>query len=136
VLLNQQTELELKKEGRVLLLERKAATYFALIDQIGDIVEKNRLELPALYDLRALNHKLAIIGGRDVIHHFNQVLDALEAATRDDDISRADQAAIMREVAELTYYMRRDLLGGIEGKTAAEQVLRDIIANNQDLERT
>jgi len=135
VLLNQQTELELKKEGRVLLMERKASIYFALIDQIGEIVEKKRLELEALYDLRVLNHKLAVIGGEEVIRHFNEVLDALEAATRDERISTSDQTSIMREVAELTYYMRRDLIGEIDGKAAESEVMRDIIANNEDLER-
>ncbi|RMD47217.1 MAG: hypothetical protein D6832_06490, partial [Alphaproteobacteria bacterium] len=51
-LLNQQTELELRKEGQVLLLERKASTYAALVEHLGEIVEMGRMSPQALAELR------------------------------------------------------------------------------------
>ncbi len=135
LLLNQQTELELKKEGQVLLMQQKTEVYFALIDHIGDIVENNRMDAAALNDLRILNHKLAMIGSPEVIRHFNTVLDALERASRDDSIIASEQAEIMRKLAELTYYIRQDLLGTIGSKSDEERIFDDIVANNRDLER-
>ncbi len=133
LLLNQQTELELRKEGQVLLLDQKGNTYTALIEHIGEIVEKGKMTAQQLAELRVLNHKLAMIGGAGVIRQFNQVLDQLDAAVRDQKIAEAEKDRIMREVAVLTYHMRRDLLGRIAGD-ADGNLLEDIIANNADLE--
>jgi len=131
-LLNQQTELELRKEGQVLLLDQKSATYMALIEHIGEIVEKGQLESEALAELRVLNHKLAMIGSADVIGQFSDVLKRLDDASEDQEITDSEQARIMQAVAVLTYHMRRDLLGRIEGEDGA-QVLHKIVANSNDL---
>jgi hypothetical protein len=133
LLLNQQTELELRKEGQVLLLDQKSTTYMALIDHIGEIVEKGRLDPDGVAELRVLNHKLAMIGSADVIGQFSDVLRRLDTATEDQTISDAEQAQIMQSVAVLTYHMRRDLLGRIEGEDD-QQVLQKIVANSNDLE--
>ncbi len=133
VLLNQQTELELRKEGQVLLLDRKAETYSAIIEHIGRIVEQGRMRADELARLRILNHKLAMVGSAEVIARFNSVLDAIERAVSDDDIGRREGSDIMRAVAVLTFWMRRDLLGRIEGEDEGA-VLAAIKANNADLE--
>jgi len=133
LLLNQQTELELRKEGQVLLLDQKSTTYMALIEHIGEIVEKGRLDPEGVAELRVLNHKLAMIGSADVIGQFSDVLRRLDDSTVDQAISDAEQAQIMQSVAVLTYHMRRDLLGRIEGEDD-QQVLKKIVANSNDLE--
>ena len=133
LLLNQQTELELRKEGQVLLLDRKSSIYAALIEHVGEIVEKGRLDAELYADLRVLNHKLAMIGSAAVIRHFNAVLDQLDLSMRDQSIVTHEQDRIMRAVATLTYHMRRDLLGQIGSKDDAD-VLQLIHANNADLE--
>ena len=133
MLLNQQTELELRKEGQVLLLDQKSATYMALIEHIGEIVEKGRLEVSALAELRVLNHKLAMIGSADVIAQFSDVLKRLDDASGDQEITDVEQALIMRAVAVLTYHMRCDLLGRIEREDRS-QVLHKIVENSNDLE--
>lgn len=132
-LINRQTELELRKEGQVLLLDRKSGVYFALIEHLGEIVEKGRLEEEALAELRVLNHKLAMVADGDVIRHFGEVLNRLERAVRDGDISDDEQDRIMRAAAELTWWMRRDLLGRFVDEDP-EAVLRAIRANNAGLE--
>ncbi|HHL20486.1 MAG TPA: hypothetical protein ENJ52_03055 [Aliiroseovarius sp.] len=133
LLLNQQTELELRKEGQVLLLDRKSSIYGALIEHVGEIVEKGAMNAELYADLRVLNHKLAMIGSAPVIRHFNAVLDQLDLSMRDQSIAAHEQDQIMRAVATLTYHMRRDLLGQIGGEDDAE-VLQFIQANNADLE--
>ncbi len=133
LLLSQQTDMELRKEGLVLLLDQKSQIYLALVDHIGEIVEKGRLEPGALAELRVLNHKLAMIGGASVIRKFNVVLGLLDEAVNDQKISDQEQAKIMQAVAVLSYHMRRDLLGAVKADVG-DSVLQDIIANNQELE--
>lgn len=133
LLLNQQTELELRKEGQVLLLNQKSTIYEALIEHVGEVVERGRMEPSELAELRILNHKLAMIGSALVIRHFNDVLQRLDKAITDERFDAREQDDIMRSVAVLTYYMRRDLLGRVEHEDDSA-VLRDILANNADLQ--
>ncbi len=134
LLLNQQTELELRKEGQVLLLNQKSTIYEALIEHVGEMVERGRMEPSELAELRILNHKLAMIGSALVIRHFNDVLRRLDDAVGDNAFDVREQEDIMRTVAVLTYYMRQDLLGRIEHEDDAA-VMRDILANNAGLQR-
>lgn len=133
LLLIQQTDLELRKEGQVLLLDRKAEAYNALIDHIGEIVEKGRMDAAALAELRVLNHKLAMLASAEVIKRFSEVLAQLDAAGRDALVDPREQRDVMRAVAVLTFWMRRDLLGGIDRENE-EAVMAAIEANNADLE--
>lgn len=133
LLLIQQTDLELRKEGQVLVLDRKAEIYSALIEHLGEIVEKERLDPEAMAELRILNHKLAMLASAEVIERFSQVLKRLDKATADVLVEPAERREIMRAVAVLTFWMRRDLLGRIENENAAE-VLAAIKENNADLE--
>ena len=134
LLLNQQTELELRKEGQVLLLDQKSLTYTALIEHIGEIVEKGAMTGEQLAELRVLNHKLAMIGGAEVIGQFRQVLGQLDKAVRDQTIAPDEQDQIMAAVAVLTWHMRADLLGQIHSADE-DPILKDIIANNAGLEQ-
>ena len=133
LLLSQQTEMELRKEGLVLLLDQKSGIYMALIEHIGEIVEKGRMSAEALAELRVLNHKLAMIASASVIRKFNAVLGLLDDAVNDQDISDPEQAKIMQAVAVLSYHMRRDLLGAVKAD-GGDDILKDIIANNMELE--
>ncbi len=133
LLLNQQTELELRKEGQVLLLDQRAATYTALVEHIGEIVEKGAMSPELLAELRVLNHRLAMIGGLGVIRQMGRLLDVLDKAAADGRIGDGERASISREVAILSYHMRHDLLGRIEGEDTA-YVLELIKANSAEIE--
>ena len=133
LLLNQQTELELRKEGQILLLDQKTSIYTQLIEHLGEIVESGALTGESLAKLRIINHKLAMVGGADVIGKLKSVITQLDAAVEDDKIFPGEQEKIMRAVAELTFFMRGDLLGRIEGEDN-NQVFNDIVFNNEGLE--
>ncbi len=134
LLLSQQTELELRKEGQVLLLDHKSSTYTALIEHIGEIVEKGAMTPDQYAELRILNHKLAMIAEAEVIRAFRGVLAQLDDAVQDKKIAETEQDKIMHSVAILTYHMRRDLLGRVATDDGAD-VLQDILSNNADLDR-
>ncbi len=135
LLINQQTELELRKEGRVLLLDLRAKIYSDIIEHVGCMIRKPRLEREDMATLRMLTHKLSMVAGAEVLHHFNRVLDEIEKGARDGSYSASEEDAVMRAVAELTFYMRRDLLGRIGDEEAEAGIWRDIVENNSDLER-
>ena len=92
VLLNRQTELELSKEGRVLLFDQKNAVYMAAVEKIAEIVEEQRHDPQLIDELRVIGHKLAIVGSAPVIGAFRTVLDLLLGGLRDGELDNKDDA--------------------------------------------
>ena len=134
VLLNRQTELELSKEGRVLLFDQKNAVYMAAVEKIAEIVEEQRHDPQLIDELRVIGHKLAIVGSAPVIGAFRTVLDLLLGGLRDGELDNKDAEDIMHAVAEVTFAMRQDLLTEIgAGWEQAEREM--IVGNSRRMER-
>ena len=134
VLLNRQTELELSKEGRVLLFDQKNAVYMAAVEKIAEIVEEQRHDPQLIDELRVIGHKLAIVGSAPVIGAFRTVLDLLLGGLRDGELDNKDAEDIMHAVAEVTFAMRQDLLTDIgAGWGQAEREM--IVGNSRRMER-
>ena len=51
-LLNRQTELELRKEGRVIILQQQCDIYMSCIEKVAEIVEKSEHDERLIDDLR------------------------------------------------------------------------------------
>ncbi|GIX30691.1 MAG: hypothetical protein KatS3mg124_1163 [Porticoccaceae bacterium] len=120
VLLNRQTELELRKEGRVIVLERKSEIYMACIEKVAKIVEVEHHEPHLIDELRVLNHKLAVVGSEHVVEAFEEVLGRLQAGFADGRLSGREGERVMAALADLTAAMREDILAEVGlGETAA-----------------
>lgn len=74
-LLNRQTELELRKEGRVIILQQQLDIYMSCIEKVAEIVEHVRHDSELIDELRVLNHKLAVIASQEVVTSFEAVLN-------------------------------------------------------------
>lgn len=109
-LLNRQTELELRKEGRVIILQQQCVIYMACIEKVAKIVENIRHDAVLIDDLRVLNHQLAVVASEEVVVRFEAVLDALLSGFADGALSGADGEKVMQSVADLTTAMRSDVL--------------------------
>lgn len=109
-LLNRQTELELRKEGRVIILQQQCAIYMACIEKVAKIVENIRHDAVLIDDLRVLNHQLAVVASEEVVVRFEAVLAALLSGFADGALSGADGEKVMQSVADLTTAMRSDVL--------------------------
>ena len=109
-LLNRQTDLELRKEGRVIILQQQCAIYMACIEKVAKIVENIRHDAVLIDDLRVLNHQLAVVASEEVVVRFEAVLDALLSGFADGALSGADGEKVMQSVADLTTAMRSDVL--------------------------
>ncbi len=128
VLLNRQTELELRKEGQVIILQKKNDIYMACIEKVAQIVETALHNDDLIDELRVLNHKLVVLGSSDVIASFENVLDTLISGLRDGKLNSEDGSNIMKAVAEMTSAMRRDILEEIAAgnrRTTREAILRN-----------
>ena len=133
-LLNRQTELELRKEGSVLLLEQKNTVYMTAIEIVADIVEGRRYDDDLVDALRVLNHKLAVVGSGEVITAFRAVLDNLLTGLGHGELSEEAAERVMHAIAEVTIAMRADVLSEIGGEI--DDTVRDaILANSRGMER-
>ena len=109
-LLNRQTDLELRKEGRVIILQQQCDIYMACIEKVADIVETARHDAKLIDELRVLNHKLAVVASAGVVSSFEQVLESLQSGFADGTLSDGDGEGVMNAVADLTIAMRSDVL--------------------------
>lgn len=121
-LLNRQTELELHKEARVLVLQQKSDIYMSCIEKIAEIVEAERYDPELIDDLRVLGHKLAVVGSRKVVMRFEDVLRGLLSGLRDGRLSGEDGEAVMGSLANMTAEMRRDFLQEDEPEQLADDL--------------
>lgn len=133
-LLNRQTELELRKEGSVLLLEQKNTVYMAAIETVADIVEGRHYDDELVDTLRVLNHKLAVVGSGEVITAFHKVLDKLLAGLSGGTLGEQAAEDVMHAIAEVTVAMRADMLSGI-GDEIDANVREAILSNSRGMER-
>ncbi|PZP09117.1 MAG: hypothetical protein DI607_12690, partial [Sphingomonas hengshuiensis] len=132
-LLNRQTELELRKEGRVIVLQQQCDIYMSCIEKVAEIVEKSEHDERLIDDLRVLNHKLAVVASEEVLTCFEAVLDTLLAGLTDRALVEADGEKVMQSVADLTSAMRSDVVQSTAptSKNTAETIRR----NSRRMER-
>ena len=107
-LLNRQTEL--RKEGRVIILQQQCDIYMACIEKVAEIVETARHDARLIDELRVLSHKLAVVASAGVVSSFEQVLESLQSGFADGTLSDGDGERVMNAVADLTIAMRSDVL--------------------------
>ena len=129
ILLNKQTEVELKKEENIKFIELKTDIYLQLFNHIEQIILDGNADKQDKIKLRILAHKLAIVASPDVLKQFEDFLDNFVIVTKDDLVGRSDTNILMDELAELSVYIRRDLVGdldhrrGIDEKELAQQIM-------------
>jgi hypothetical protein len=134
VLLNRQTELELRKEGQVLLFHQKHEIYMRAIEKVAEIVERERHDAALIDELRVINHKLAVVGSTPVVEAFRRVLGLLVDGLVDGQLNNRDAEQVMHAVADVTIAMRSDIIGDSDsaGLRSAEEA---IMANSRRIER-
>ena len=134
VLLNRQTELELRKEGQVLLFQQKHDTYMRVIEKVAEIVEREHHDFALIDELRVISHKLAVVGSAPVVEAFRRVLDLLVDGLEDGQLNGNDAEQVMHAVAEVTIAMRSDISSDNDPE-ALRSAAETIMANSRKIER-
>ncbi|WP_294946327.1 hypothetical protein [Sulfurivirga sp.] len=132
LLLNRQTETELKKEERAKFLELKTRIYFELLDHIQEVVIQGRTDETEAKRMRMLSHKLAIVASPEVLQQYQRFLTVYHHNLRNRELDAGETEQIMDELARLTLRIRTDILGEAAGDDTLgrEETDRIILATN------
>ncbi len=133
VLLNKQTEVELKKEENLNFLDLKKQIYMDLIDHLEDVVLSGETSADDIIKLQFLNQKLALVADPDVLVEFEKFIHTFAQIAQDPDLDKRETSQLMEALSRLTIKIRADLIGPLdqnESLTSA-QIAAQITANNQ-----
>ncbi len=142
VLLNKQTEMELRKEENIKYLELKSSIYMDLLDHLQKIFLAGEATEADIITLKFLNHKLALVADPEVliqfenfIRTFTQLIENPEEG-EESEISEEEEDAIMRELARLTVAIRHDLVGELDQQEdiSLRRIAQQIRRNSDILE--
>ncbi len=135
ILLNKQTEVELKKEENIKFLELKTDTYSRLLNYLEDIMLKNSATDEDLIRLRFLTHKLAIVASPEVLVQYEKFVHLFIQTTQDHKLEKKETNIISEELAKLTVKIRDDLIGELdkESSFSALQISKQILSNTKSL---
>lgn len=135
LLLNKQTEIELKKEERAKFLDLKTRIYFELLDHIQQVVTDGRADPSDALRMRMLSHKLAIVASPEVLQQYHRFLEVYRHHLQNLELDARETEDIMDELARLTLHIRTDILGdaACENSALSESETQRIILANNDI---
>ncbi|WP_456405529.1 hypothetical protein [Thiolapillus sp.] len=131
MLLNKQTEVELKKEQSIKFIELKSDIYMDFINHIERLVLDKTVTEKDHVRLQFLTHKLAMVASPAVLIQYQKFLEVFNRSTRDESLDKGEGDAISIALAELTVKIRQDLVGELDQKgvfdaaTINQQVLNN-----------
>ncbi len=136
ILLNKQTEVELKKEENIKFIELKTDIYIQLIDHLEQVIINRDIDNKDKIRLRMLAHKLAIVASPEVLTQFEEFVDRFTKITFDHEVNERDANIIMDQLAALSIYIREDLIGDIDLREGVDQkkLARQIRENSDSLQ--
>lgn len=138
ILLNKQTEVELKKEENIKFIELKTDIYLQLFDHIQQIILDGNADQKDKIKLRVLSHKLAVVSSPEVLIQFEEFLEKFTAITKDDLVGNKDTHILMEELAKLSIYIRKDLIGDLDYRSGIDQKIlaKQIIDNSETFQES
>lgn len=114
MLLNKQTEVELKKEQSIKFIELKSEIYMDFISHIEQLMLDKAVTEQDHVRLQFLTHKLAMVASPAVLEQYQQFLEVFNRSARDASLDRSEGSAISTALAELTVKIRQDLVGELD----------------------
>lgn len=134
MLLNKQTEVELRKEQSIKFIELKSRIYMEFIDFIEGLIRKQSLEPEDMVELQFYTHRLAVIASPQVLEQYHSFLEVINCSLRDEEISRREGELISHALAELTVKIREDLVGEVDRSSSLSiaRINRQIMDNAQE----
>ncbi len=116
MLLNKQTEVELKKEQNIKFIELKSDIYMDFISHIEQLILEKSVTEEDHVRLQFLTHKLAMVASPAVLEQYQEFLQVFNRSTRDESLDRNEGNAISSALALLTVKIRQDLVGELDAQ--------------------
>ncbi len=110
LLLNKQTEVELKKEENIKYIELKTNFYVQFLDYVEEMLSKPSVTKEDFMRLKALTHKLSLISSENFLEQYRHFLNVFLESSEDEYFSEMDINKISDELAKLCLEIRNDLL--------------------------
>jgi len=135
MLLNKQTEVELRKEQSIKFIELKSQIYLDFINYVEQLILEREVTAEDHVRLQFLTHKLAVVASPGVLGEYQQFLEVFNRSTRDTDLDKDEGDAISEALARLTVKIRQDLIGELDEAglhdpaDIGHQVLRNLRAS-------
>ncbi len=137
MLLNKQTEVELKKEENVKFLDLKTEVYFDLLARIEEILLSGHAGDDDLLRLRFLSHRLAVVACPPVLEQYEAFVRVFKQAARDHTFADDEEDAISHQLARLTITIREDLVGELDAQSDySRRRISEQIIENSDLQNS
>ncbi len=114
MLLNKQTEVELKKEQSIKFIELKSEIYMDFINHIEQLVLEKSVTEQDQVRLQFLTHKLAMVASPAVLVQYQEFLKVFNRSARDESLDKSEGDAISVSLAKLTVKIRQDLVGELD----------------------
>ncbi|MGV6815698.1 MAG: hypothetical protein ACWA44_00330 [Thiotrichales bacterium] len=111
LLLNKQTEVELKKEQSLRYLELKSELYMDIIHDLEQVLAHTELTERDLLHLEFFSHRLAIAASPQVLDEYSRFVTTISTSLSDMALNDDESDDISRALARLTVHMREDLIG-------------------------
>jgi len=135
LLLNKQTEVELRKEESIKFLELKSSIYLKFLDHLEHILLERSASEEDMTKLRFLTHKLAIVASPDVLHEYQKFVELFIRSTKDKTINPQESDEIAMALAKLTTKIREDLLREEDASSiySTEEISDQILDNMEEI---
>ncbi|MBO8154604.1 MAG: hypothetical protein H0Z23_07965 [Thermovirga sp.] len=135
LLLNKQTEVELRKEESIKFLELKSSIYLKFLDHLEHILLERSASEEDMTKLRFLTHKLAIVASPDVLHEYQKFVEQFIRSTKDKTINPQESDEIAMALAKLTTKIREDLLREEDASSiySTEEISDQILDNMEEI---
>jgi hypothetical protein len=134
LLLNKQTNAELKKEENILFLDLKAKIYTELMAQIQDILTKGEVKEIDRIEIKILNQKIAFIASEEVLEAFNEFSALFSQIARSNDVSDDEEHLLFESLSKVSVAIREDLLHHKIDKTDGKRVKELVLSSNKNFE--
>ena len=133
LLLNKQTEVELKKEENIKYIELKTNFYVQFLDYVEEMLSKPTVTKADFMKLKALTHKLSLISSESFLEKYHDFLNVFLKSSEDECFSELDINRISNELAELCLEIRNDLLSesGTKKEPLSKRVTKLIMNNTR-----
>lgn len=134
LLLNKQTDAELRKEESILFLNLKMSVYQELLRQLQDVITKKRISKEDIIELRLLNQRISFVASAEVLEAFNAFVKFFAHQTSRDSLDETIIDSLLDEMSKLAVYIRRDLFQIDKKELNVEELQRLILSSNDLLD--